>query len=75
MPSRLRGFQHAGCSRAPARVPQAMVVRECRHTAVVNSVGSAACLRCWPMGDNGVLRVGMLLVVKRRCRVARPSAL
>jgi len=34
-------------------------------TAVVNSVGSAACLRCCPIGDNGVLNVGMLLVVNR----------
>ena len=40
---------------------------------MVNSAGSAACLRCWPIGDKGVLRVGMLLVVKRRCRWARAS--
>lgn len=43
------------------------------RTAVVNSWGSAACLRCWPMGDNGVLRVGMLFVVKRRCSWPRTS--
>jgi hypothetical protein len=44
-------------------------------TAVVNSAGSAACLRCWPIGDNGVFRVGMLFVVKRRCRCPRASLL
>jgi hypothetical protein len=43
------------------------------RTAVVNSCGSAACRRCWPIGDNGVLTVGMLLVVKRRCSCPRTS--
>ncbi len=43
------------------------------RTAVVNSCGSAACLRCWPMGDSGVFKVGMLFVVKRRCSWPRTS--
>lgn len=43
------------------------------RTAVVNSCGSAACRRCWPIGDKGVLTVGMLLVVKRRCSCPRTS--
>jgi hypothetical protein len=43
------------------------------RTAVVNSAGSAACLRCCPIGDRGVFRVGMLFVVKRRWRGPRAS--
>lgn len=42
-------------------------------TAVVYSAGSAACLRCCPIGDNGVFSVGILLVVKRRWRCPRAS--
>lgn len=42
-------------------------------TAVVYSGGSAACLRCCPIGDSGVFSVGILFVVKRRWSCPRAS--
>ena len=42
-------------------------------TAVVNSAGSAASLRCCPIGGNGVCNVGTVLVVNRLWSVARAS--
>jgi hypothetical protein len=61
---------------ATTSMPLALPVRgtTALRTAVVNSVGgSAACLRCCPIGDSGVLRVGILLVVNRRCNCPRAS--
>jgi len=60
-------------AKQPCRCPNPPLQARVLRTAVVNSVGSAACLRCWPIGESGVLRVGMLLVVNRRCSCPRAS--
>ena len=48
-------------------------------TAELKSIDSAACLRCCPMGDNGVFddnefNVGTVFVVNRRCTFALSDA-
>ena len=47
--------------------------RDCALTAELKSVDSAACLRCWPIGDNGSegteFVVGTAFVVNLRCSV------
>jgi hypothetical protein len=74
---RARSLAHSGrkSNAQSASAAQKQHRRRQLRTAVVvpKSVGSAACLRCCPIGDRGVLSVGMLFVVKRRCSWPRAS--
>lgn len=62
------------CRSGTSAVQERYETRQLRTAVVVvKSAGSAACLRCCPIGDRGVLRVGILFVVNRRCSWPRLS--